>query len=349
MRSFSLLLALVVLTTLAGCSDPRTRVVLYCAQDREFAEDLLSEFTRNNRIEAVPKFDTEADKSVSLYIELVKERNRPRCDVFWNNEILSTLRLQKQGLLEAHQSSSAKGLPSWACAADHTWHAFAARARVLVVNTHLVPAVDRPRGLLDLTKPRWKGRVVMARPQFGTSATQAACLFAALGEEKARAFYHDLKANDVHIAPGNKQVAEWVAAGRAPGHGSVAVGITDTDDAIIEVKAGRPVAIVFPDQADSNRDALGTLFIPNTLALMKSGPNPAAGRKLIDYLLSADVENRLAEGPSHQYPLHEGVEVELPPALEAGRNALRMKVDFARAAELWDDVQTFLRSEFTLP
>src|SRR2546428_6061911 len=101
MRSSSLV-TLVLLATLTGCSGSRSRVVLYCAQDREFAEDLIAEFNRTNGIEAVPKFDTEAVKSVSLYIELVKEKKRPRCDVFWNNEILNTLRLQKQGLLEPH-------------------------------------------------------------------------------------------------------------------------------------------------------------------------------------------------------------------------------------------------------
>ena len=35
----------------------------------------------------------------------------------------------------------------------------------------------------------------MARPQFGTSATQAACLFEALGPDKAKEYYRGLKSN----------------------------------------------------------------------------------------------------------------------------------------------------------
>ncbi len=335
--------AVLLLLLVAGCGRSKPRVVLYCAQDREFAEELLADFTKVTGVEAVPKFDTEADKSVSLYIELVKEKSRPRCDVFWNNEVLSTIRLQQQGLLEPHATPSAKGLPEWAQASDHTWHAFAARARVLIVNTDLVPPQDRPKSLLDLTDARWKDRVVMAQPQYGTSATQAACLFEALGTEKAKSFYRELKANGVRIAPGNKQVAEWVAAGKAPGGLNVAIGITDTDDAIEEVKDGKPIAIVFPDQGAGQP---GTLFIPNTLALIKSGPNLEGGRQLIDTLLSAETEKKLAEGPSHQFPLRDGVEAKLPPALEPGRKARRMTVDFFKAARLWDDVQTFLRNEF---
>jgi iron(III) transport system substrate-binding protein len=124
------------------------------------------------------------------------------------------------------------------------------------------------------------------------------------------------------------------------------VGVTDTDDAISEVKAGRPVVIIFPDQQAGKP---GTLFIPNTLALIKNAPNPDGGRNLIDFLLSPAVEKRLAEGESHQFPLHEGGEVQLPAALEPGRKARRMAVDFGRAAELWGEVQTFLSKEFATP
>src|SRR5947209_8850998 len=142
-----------LLTFLAcGCggNSPK-RVVLYCAQDQEFAEQVLAEFTQRTGLKVDTKFDTEADKSVSLYVELVNEKARPRCDVHWNNEILSTIRLQRQGLLEPYRSPSAEPYPPSAKARDGSWHAFAARARILIVNTKLVPEADWPRQLSDLT------------------------------------------------------------------------------------------------------------------------------------------------------------------------------------------------------
>src|SRR5262249_46159386 len=271
-----------------GCGDSKSHVVLYCAQDQEFAEQVLGEFTQRTGLKVNPKYDTEADKSVSLYVELISEKNRPRCDVHCNNETLSTIRLKQQGLLEPYRSPSGEPYPPSAHADDHTWHAFAARARILLVNTQRVKDDERPRSLLDLTDPRWKGRVAMAKPQFGTSATQAACLFEVLGNERARSFYLGLRANQVNIEPGNKQVAEGVGAGR------YAVGITDTDDAIAEVEAGRPVAVVFPDRDRPKGDRLGTLFIPNTVAVIRGSPNPEGARKLVDYVLSAEVEAKLA-------------------------------------------------------
>ena len=165
-------------------------------------------------------------------------------------------------------------------------------ARILLVNTKSVSEAERPKGLADLVNPRWKGKIGIAKPLFGTTATQAACLFAAWGEEKAKAFFRELKANEVQVFSGNKQVAT------AAGSGQIALGLTDTDDATGEIEAGSPVAIVYPDREPGQ---LGTLFIPNTLAMMKGAPHPEAARRLADLILSPEVEAALARGPAPRY------------------------------------------------
>src|SRR5262249_45419699 len=108
-RSLTPCCCLFLLVCCPGCprSASEPRVVLYCAQDEEFAVPILEEFRHSSGLTVAPKYDTEADKSVSLYQELVAEKNRPRCDVFWNNEVLSTIRLQKQGLLEPYDTPAA--------------------------------------------------------------------------------------------------------------------------------------------------------------------------------------------------------------------------------------------------
>src|SRR5207253_4816822 len=123
-----------------------------------------------------PRYDTEANKAVGLYEDLIREASRPRCDVHWNNEILATIRLQKQGVLEPYRSAATDAFPPPFRAADDSWHAFAARARIVLVNTDLVPKKDWPTGLKELTHPRWRNRLALAKPQFGTTATEAACL-----------------------------------------------------------------------------------------------------------------------------------------------------------------------------
>lgn len=324
-----------------GCGNSQNRVAVYCALDREFAEDILKDFTQKTGLEVVPRWDTESNKSVGLYEDLIREARTPRCDVHWNNEILATIRLQKRGLLEPYPSPSAAPYPAPFKAADHTWTAFAARARVFLVNTKLVPdPKDWPRRLADMTAPGWRGQFAMARPMFGTTASQAACLFAALGPEATSQFFRKVKENDVKILPGNKQVAVTV------GLGKLAFGLTDTDDALAEIDEGNPVAVVFPDAAASPENPLGALFLPNTVAIIKGCPNPEGARKLVDYLLSPEVEAKLARSKGGQIPLNPEVRAEVPTAIRPPAELKTMTIDFTKAADLWENTQKFLAKEF---
>ena len=329
----------IVLAATAGCGadrgGSRPRVVVYSSLDREFSEPLLKAYARQARVELLPKFDVESTKTVGLTNLIMTEADQPRCDLFWNNEILNTLRLKEKGLLAPFHPSHADELPPTFRAKDGTWYGFAARARILLVNTKLVGEAERPKGINDLLDPHWKGKIGIAKPLFGTTATQAACLFVAWGDEKAKAFFRDLKANGVQVLSGNKQVATAV------GSGQLTFGLTDTDDAMGEVEAGSPVVIIYPDRKS---DELGTLFIPNTLALIKGSPHPEAAGALADYLLSPNIETSLANGPSAQIPLL--TTTTAAARVETPRTVHAMEADFDAAVKLWDQVAAFLLAEF---
>ncbi len=322
----------------AGCGGGGTAgtVVVYSSLDPEFSGSILRDYAARTGVDVIPKFDVESTKSVGLTQLLMQEAARPRCDLFWNNEILNTLRLKDKGLLAPFRPAHAAAIPEAFRAKDGTWYGFAARARILLVNTKLVAEADRPRGIRDLLDPRWKGKIGIAKPLFGSTATHAACLFAAWGEEKASAYFRDLKANGVRVFSGNKQVATAVSSGE------VAFGLTDTDDAMGEILAGQAVAIVYPDREPG---ALGTLYIPNTLAIPKGCPHPEAAEALASALLSPEVEARLAEGPSVQVPLL--TTTRAPAQVETPRTVHAMPADFEAAAKLWDRVARFLEAEFT--
>jgi iron(III) transport system substrate-binding protein len=324
---------------LPGCNHG-PQVIVYCAHDREFAEPMLQRFEQATGIKVVARYDSEANKAVGLYEELIREAPRPRCDVHWNNEILATIRLQQQGILAPYASPAAEPFLPQFKAKDHTWTAFAARARVIIVNTDKAPSM--PRTLEDLTSPEWKGRIAMAKPLFGTTATQAACLFQVWGDAPAEEFYRKLHANQVEIVPGNKQVAVAV------GSGQYAAGLTDTDDAFAELDAGKHVAIVFPD-ADAKPDSKrGVLFIPNTLAMVKNCPHPLEAKQLIDYLLCPEIEAALALSESRQIPLNPEVKIDLPKGLPTPQTVTALPVDFEQAAQKWESSQAFLVQEFAL-
>lgn len=338
----SIYLALVIVTSVGCIEKSANEVIVHSALDREFSEPILEDLARELDLTILPKFDQESNKTVGLVTGIIQSRKRPQADIFWNNEILHTLRLEKLGLLEVYRSPQADSYPATFVSPSNQWHGFAARARVLIVNTELLPDVEqRPDSIYDLADPKYAGKCAIARPLFGTTATHAAVLFSALGEEAAKKLLSDIATNAV-VVGGNKQVAQKVARGEC------LFGVTDTDDALIELEAAAPVVLIFPDQSENQ---MGTLLIPNTLAIIKGGPNPARAKRLVDRLLQADIEERLANSASGQIPLHRSATTRsrAEPAGIRESNGFAFKVmeaDFEAAAEAWDQAASFLNEQF---
>ena len=121
-------LALCHLALLAGCfGSSQSEVVVYTAHDREFSEPILDAFETDKQTTVLAKFDVESSKTVGLVNELIQQRNRPRGDVFWNNEILHTLRLEKRGLLDSYELPWADKFPAAYRSPEGKWYGFAAK------------------------------------------------------------------------------------------------------------------------------------------------------------------------------------------------------------------------------
>jgi len=322
-----------LLTALAGCRRTPNEVVIYTSVDQPFAEPVLQSFGRATGIRVRPVYDVEAAKTTGLVNRLIAEKNRPQADVFWSSDTVRTIVLKRRGVLAPYRSPSAEAIPAQFRDPDGYWTGFAARARLLLVNTNLVREADTPRSVLDLADPKWRGRVSMSYPLFGTMSAHVAALFVVLGNEKAQDYFRALKANKVLVVDGNAESRDLVAAG------DVAVGFTDTDDANVAVQAGKPVRTVYPDQ-----DGIGTLLIPNTVALIANAPHADQGEKLIDYLLSAAVEEKLANGESAQIPLRPGVKA--PRGLRAAAEIKAMKIDWNQLADKLDEAMKFSQETF---
>jgi iron(III) transport system substrate-binding protein len=304
-----------------GCVPQREKsVVLYSASDREYATPILDAFERaNSGVEIARQFDIEASKTLGLVTRIERERERPKCDVFWNNEIIHTIRLQKQGQLASRRWKVPDTWPKALKAKDGSWIGFAARARVLIVNKNKLPSPESwPKSVLELADAKWHHRCGLAYPVYGTTSTHMATLSTHAKQIKGvtsaeqQAYFGSDRSLDFEkwsndwmqhavILAGNKQVALAVSSGELDW------GLTDTDDAAIEKEAGNPVEIVFPDQA---ANGFGTVFIPNTLCVLQKAPNPTAAGLLADYLVSEKVEARLSMGNSAQFPVWPNAKVQ---------------------------------------
>jgi iron(III) transport system substrate-binding protein len=270
-------------------------------------------------------YDTEETKSTGLANRLVAERARPRADVFWSNEPVRTLVLKSKGVLAPYRSPSAQGIPPALVDPDGFWTGFSARIRVIAYNTKLVKPENAPQSVFDLADPKWRGQVAIADPRFGSTSFHVAALYALAGVEKMDDFFRRLKANGVRIIDGNSVVRDMVA------RGEVRVGLTDTDDVNVAIEDGQPIGMVLPD-----RNGLGVPVMPNMTSLIANAPHPDEGKRLIDYLLSPDVERMLAQSEAVQIPLHAGVPG--PKNIPAIDTFKPMTLDFAKAASRVEDV-----------
>jgi iron(III) transport system substrate-binding protein len=145
------------------------------------------------------------------------------------------------------------------------------------------------------------------------------------GDDKMDDFFRRLKANGVRIVDGNSVVRDLVA------RGDVKVGLTDTDDVNVAIEDGQPIAMVLPDAG-----GLGVPVMPNMISFIANAPHPDEGRRLIDYLLSADVERQLAQSEAVQIPLHAGIRG--PKNIPAIESFKPMTLDYTKAAARVEDV-----------
>lgn len=329
------ILVLIAAAGLIGCkpSDkPSNTVVVYTSVDDVFARPVCEQFQKQTGIEVKVVPDTEETKSTGLLNRLMAEKGRPQADVFWSGDPVRAAVLKAKGISAPFKPANpADTSGRFSDSAGH-WSALSARARVLIVNTNLVPAADTPRSLQALLDPKWKGKACLANPLFGTTSMHAAALFETMGEAKAKEFFEDMRANGVKMLSSNGEVKRRVAAGE------FAFGLTDTDDASVSIKEGKPVDMIYPDQ-----DGTGTLIVPNAAVLIANGPNPENGKKFIEYLNTAAVEQALAESEAAQMPLRPGVPV--PPGVKRVEEIKAMAVDYEQLGARLEELSVgFLRT-----
>ncbi|RUA08847.1 MAG: iron ABC transporter substrate-binding protein [Flavobacteriia bacterium] len=313
----------------AACVKQKKTVVVYATVDQIFSEPVLKEFEKDSGIEVKAVYDTEETKSTGVLNRIIAEKENPQCDVFWSGDPVRSAVLSQKGITAAYNSPVAADINNVFKDPEHHWTGFSARARVLIYNKDLIDPVEAPQSIFDLTKEKYKGKVTIANPLFGTTTFHIAAIFSVLGDQKAIQFLTDLKNNDVVIATSNGDVKKMVSEGK------VACGLTDTDDAFEALKEGENIGMVFLDQ-----QGIGTLIMPNTVSMIKNSPNPENAKKLIDYLLSRKTEAALAKSCA-QMPLHKGVDIPKEiPSLDA---IVPMKIDYNKTAQKLEEIQNYLK------
>lgn len=320
----------IFLSLFSACNTKSNEVVVYNTVDQVFSEPVLKDFEKETGITVRAVFDTEETKSTGVMNRLIAEKDNPQCDVFWSGDPVRAIVLKQKGITTPYKSENASGIAAHFKDPEGHWTGFSARARVLIYNKNIMPEDSVPQSILDFTDERFRGKITMANPLFGTTTFHMAALFTELGDDKATAFMESIKANGIIIATSNGDVRKRVA------QGSVPCGLTDTDDAFEALEEGAPIGIVFLDQ-----EGMGSLIMPNTVSLINNSPNTENGKKLMDYLLSKETEAKLAKSCA-QMPLHKGVQT--PKHVPSLDNIKAMQVDYSETARKLEEIQPFLKA-----
>ena len=325
-------LGVAVLLPLLMASDDR--LVIYCAHDEALAGGVIDRFEQESGIQVDVRYDEEANKSLGLTKLLLTEKDEPRADVFWNNQLLGTVRLQSEGVLQPYRGRGwERRSDVFRDPAGH-WVGFASRMRVFIVNTDRMAAT--PEAITQrLNEESLKG-VAIAEPLFGTTLSHYCVLADQWGVEALKEWHRDLRSRGIRIVRGNSMAKDLVAQGICD------MGFTDTDDAFAAIDAGANVAML-PVRLNNQ----ATICLPNSVAMIAGCRHPEAARRFIDFVLSEGTEPQLATGAGRQIPTGPVDETLLPQELRPLRQWAVDAVPLARAASFHFVMQNWLSAEST--
>jgi iron(III) transport system substrate-binding protein len=238
--------------------------IVYAAQDQVYAEPILRDFEQQTGIKVRAIYDSEATKTVAIANRLLAERKHPQCDVYWGNEELRTRQLASKQVFRA----------------TNGWAAFGYRSRRIAVSATNT-SVPTPVSLIELTNPVYRGKVALAYPLFGSTATHLLALRQHWGAAAWETWCRAIAANKPFLVDGNSAAARLVAKGQ------VTVGLTDSDDIAAENREGARLKAL-PIAGE-------TLLLPNTVAVIRNAPHPEAARQLFEYLQTRAVTERLIQ------------------------------------------------------
>jgi iron(III) transport system substrate-binding protein len=129
------------------------------------------------------------------------------------------------------------------------------------------------KGWMDLTDPKWQGKVLMPDPRKSGSAFGELIIFLhAFGREGPAWDFVKKLHNNLVIVTSSSHTFQFVASGEYP------LGLTHERNAYKYSLAGEPIGFVYPEE--------GTAARPDAVYLVKNGPNPELAKKFIDFLLS---------------------------------------------------------------
>jgi len=229
------------------------------------------------------------------------ERAAPPFSVWWGGAADGYAAAAAEGLLEPYRPRGGARIPRQYKDAGGHWTGVYVGALAFAVNRRALAerGLPAPVSWADLTRPVYRGRLSMAHPATsGTAYTALATLVQLHGKDVGQGL--------AYFAALHPNVREYQRSGAAParlaGRGEVAVGIAFAHDVVAALEDGEhDLEVVFPGE--------GTGYEVGATALVRNGPDPAAGRRFMDWALGEPAQQLGPLFTAYQIPTNPDAKV----------------------------------------
>jgi iron(III) transport system substrate-binding protein len=241
--------------------------------------------------------------------------------------------MEDLGLLEKYESPNRAAIPDDAKDADGYWTGMYRTVLGFCSNVNKLKeaGVSAPESWADLLDPKLKGLIGIADPSASGTA------YTALWTQMVINDFDEDETFD-YFTKLNGQITQYSQSGGAPAQaaaqGEVAVGIVFTNDCVTQQQAGAGGNLVVTAPSEGTGPQIGGT------ALVKGAPNPAGGKALLDWILTAKGQDPSTNAHAYVNPTAPDAKIDPLAAFPEGVNIV--DYDAREAGERHDElVQKF--------
>jgi 2-aminoethylphosphonate transport system substrate-binding protein len=308
-------------TSLSSRAQAAGVVVLYTADGLEdFYKSVLPAFERQNgvRVETVTAGSGEVVNRATI------EKDSPKADVI----VTLPPFVQKAAntdILTPYTSPADAHIPVAARAADGRYRTFVDNYFSFAINPDTVKTP--PQSLDDLLKPEFAGKIAYSNPATAGDGMAVVLLSTSLlGEDQGFAYLKKLEPSVKFHTKGTGYLDVLLSRQEiSAANGDLQMDLADA------AGGGLSLQPIFLAAHDGGKPT--TFALPYAIGLVTHAPHDAAGRKLIDYLLSVPVQEKVAD--VYGLPARDDVKLSGPNAAtveKATAGVILIPVDWVKVA-----------------
>jgi iron(III) transport system substrate-binding protein len=278
--------AIAMLAALTGVAVAKSTLTVYSAIE---ADDLKKYAARFNEDHPDIEIKWVRDSTGVITAKLLAEKANPQADVIWGVAATSLLVLKPEGMLMPYAPKGVEKIDAQFRDKDNppAWVGMDAYVAAICFNTVEAQKknLPKPASWKDLTKPVYKGAIVMPNPaSSGTGFLDVTSWLQLFGEAEGWKYMDALHQNiGVYTHSGSKPCT-MAGAGEYP------IGVSFEFRAARQKKQGAPIDIIFPTE--------GSGWEMEATAIVKGTKNLEAAKTLADWSVTEKAMKLYNEGYS---------------------------------------------------